>query len=123
LVAPGTDLTLKYDATAPIKICTEITARTSTESKSNEFGNVVAAAGVTIPNILKLLGIAPADTAAALGNDYIYVRNDIDGTYLETMARRGGSWGSHTWSGVFILSLGDTRSSAGTNVGARSAFL
>ena len=123
LVAPGTDLTLKYDATAPIKICTEITARTSTESKSNEFGNVVAADGITIPNILKLLGIAPADTAAALGNDYIYLRNDIDGTYLETMARRGGHWSNYTQNGVFILALNGNRSRTGDSIGARSAFL
>lgn len=123
LVAPGTDLTLKYDATAPIKICTEITTRTSTESKSNEFGNVVAADGITIPNILKLLGIAPADTAAALGNDYIYLRNDIDGTYLETVARRGGYWYSITRHGVFVLDLGFNRSFSYNSVGARSAFL
>lgn len=123
LVAPGTNLTLKYDATAPIKICTEITARTSTESKSNEFGNVVAADGITIPNILKLLGIAPADTAAALGNDYIYIRNDIDGTYLETMARRGGHWSYYTRSGVFILNLYYYRSYTSNIIGARSAFL
>ena len=123
LVAPGTDLTLKYDATAPIKICTEITARTSTESKSNEFGNVVAADGITIPNILKLLGIAPADTAAALGNDYIYLRNDIDGTYLETMARRGGGWYGSAQIGVFVLDLSFARSSTDSAVGARSAFL
>ena len=123
LVAPGTDLTLKYDATAPIKICTEISTRTSTESKSNEFGNVVAADGITIPNILKLLGIAPADTAAALGNDYIYLRNDIDGTYLETMARRGGHWYGRTRDGVFILSLNSDRAGNSINRGARSAFL
>jgi hypothetical protein len=123
LVVPGTDLSLKYDATAPIKICTEITARTSTESKYNEFGSVVAAAGVTIPNILKLLGIAPADTAAALGNDYIYLRNDIDGTYLETVARRGGYWGDITRDGVFFLSLGSGRSHTSGSIGARSAFL
>ena len=123
LVAPGTDLTLKYDATAPIKICTEISTRTSTESKSNEFGNVVAADGTTIPNILKLLGIAPADTAAALGNDYIYLRNDIDGTYLETVARRGGYWSGYTQRGVFVLSLDVTRSDTRSGIGARSAFL
>ncbi len=123
LVTPGTDLSLKYDATAPIKICTEITARTSTESKSNEFGNVVAADGITIPNILKLLGIAPADTAAALGNDYIYLRNDIEGTYSETVARRGGRWYSYTLSGVFLLNLDYYRSSSSDRIGARSAFL
>jgi sulfatase modifying factor 1 len=123
LVAPGTDLTLKYDATTPITIGTEITARTSTESKSNEFSDVVAADGITIPNILKLLGIAPADTAAALGNDYIYLRNDIDGTFSETLARRGGYWGNGTQSGVFVLSLASYRSNTGGSIGARSAFL
>ena len=123
LVAPGTDLTLKYDATAPIKVCTEITTRTSAESKYNEFGNIVAADGITIPNIAKLLGIAPADTAAALDNDYIYLRNDIEGTYSETMARRGGYWRGDAQGGVFFLSLGGDRSNTGSNFGARSAFL
>jgi hypothetical protein len=123
LVAPGTGLSLKYDATAPIKICTEITARTSTASKSNEFGNVVAADGITIPNILKLLGIAPADTAAALGNDYIYLRNDIEGTYSETLARRGGGWDDDTRLGVFLLNLRISRSDTSSIFGARSAFL
>ena len=103
--------------------CTEISTRTSTESKSNELGNVVAADGITIPNILKLLGIAPADTAAALGNDYIYLRNDIEGTYSETVARRGGVWNYGARSGVFVLFLSGTRSSTYGDVGARSAFL
>ena len=83
-----------------------------------------AAAGVTIPNILKLLGIAPADTAVALGNDYIHLRNDIDGTYLETMARRGGDWNGFTRFGVFLLSLTGARSGTYIGyVGVRSAFL
>ena len=123
LVAPGTDLTLKYDATAPIKVCTEITTRTSTESKSNEFGNVVAADGITIPNIAKLLGIAPAGSAAELGGDYIYIRNDLEGTYSETMARRGGWWNNYTQSGVFVLGLSGDRSNTSSGLGARSAFL
>jgi sulfatase modifying factor 1 len=123
LVVPGTDSTLKYDATAPIKICTEISTRTSTESKSNEFGNVVAADGITIPNILKLLGIAPADTAAALGGDNIYIRNNIDGTYLETAARRGGYWPFGGAYGIFNLFLSTHRSYTSNFSGARSAFL
>ena len=122
LVAPGTDLTLKYDATTPITIGTGITTRTDA-SKYHEFGNIVAADGITIPNIAKLLGIAPADTAAALGNDYIYLRNDIDGTYLEAVARRGGFWYDGTRSGVFILGLVNSRSHTHNGFGARSAFL
>jgi sulfatase modifying factor 1 len=123
LVAPGTDLTLKYDATAPIKVCTEITTRTSTESKSNEFGNVVAADGITIPTIAKLFGIAPAGSAAELGGDYIYIRNDETGTISETTPRRGGNWNNAPRVGVFFLDLNNDRSSLSTILGARSAFL
>ena len=122
LVAPGTDLTLKYDATTPITIGTGITVRTDA-SKSNTFGTVAAASGVTIPTIAKLLGIAPAGSAAELGEDYIYMRNDETGTYSETMARRGGDWDGSTRLGVFVLSLGSTRSVASYSIGARSAFL
>lgn len=123
LVAPGTDLTLKYDATAPIKVCTEITTRTSTESKYNTFGTVAAAEGITIPNIAKLLGIAPAGSAAELGGDYIYIRNDLEGTYSETLARRGGDWSLGASCGVFYLYLPISRSTPSSLFGARSAFL
>ena len=122
LVAPGTDLTLKYDATTPITIGTGITVRTAA-SKSNTFGTVVPAAGITIPNIAKLLGIAPAGPAAELGEDYIYIRNDLEGAYSETMARRGGGWSSFTRLGVFVLGLSGYRSYTHSFVGARSAFL
>lgn len=122
LVAPGTDLTLKYDATTPITIGTGITVRTEAY-KENTFGTVAAASGVTIPTIAKLLGIAPADTAAALGNDYIYLRNDIEGTYSETVARRGGYWDFSAQGGVFFLALSVTRSGTYYHIGARSAFL
>jgi len=122
LVTPGTDSTLKYDATTPITIGTGITVRTEAY-KENTFGTVAAASGVTIPTIAKLLGIAPAGSAVELGGDYIYIRNDLEGTYSETVARRGGYWGSHTLSGAFILALGSDRSSTGHSIGARSAFL
>ena len=122
LVAPGTDLTLKYDATTPITIGTGITVRTDA-SKSNTFGTVAAASGVTIPTIAKLLGIAPAGSAAELGEDYIYMRNDETGTYSETLARRGGFWSYLTQGGVFVLDLSYFRSLTYYDVGARSAFL
>lgn len=122
LVAPGTDLTLKLDATTPISIGTGITVRTEAY-KANTFGTVIAAAEITIPNIAKLLGIAPAGSAAELGGDYIYMRNDETGTYSETMARRGGDWSGGGYYGVFILGLSSYRADTGSNVGARSAFL
>ena len=122
LVAPGTDLTLKYDATMPITIGTGITIRTDTYT-ANTFGTVAAAEGITIPTIAKLLGIAPAGSAAELGEDYIYMRNVESGTYSETVARRGGYWNGYTRYGVFILDLNHYRSNTHDGSGARSAFL
>jgi sulfatase modifying factor 1 len=120
LVAPGTDLTLKYDATTPITIGTGITVRTDA-TKNHTFGTVVPAAEITIPNIAKLLGIAPAGSAAELGGDYIYIRNDLEGAFSETVARRGGVNFNGEQSGIFFLSLHYYRSvETGT---PRSAFL
>lgn len=122
LVAPGTDLTLKYDATTPITIGTGITVRTEA-NKSNTFGTVVPAAEITIPNIAKLLGIAPAGSAAELGGDDIYIRNDLEGTYSESMPRRGGRWVDGAYCGVFHLALLNYRSYTSSICGLRSAFL
>lgn len=122
LVTPGTEGTLKYDALSAITISTSVTVRT-TSAKSHTFGTVAAADGVTIPKIAQLLGIAPIGTAAQHGNDYIYIRNDADGTYSETVARRGGYWINGTQNGVFYLGLGSHRSSTNSYYGSRLAFL
>ena len=122
LVEPGTEGTLKYDALSEVTISTSVTTRTTT-SKSNTFGTVAAADGVTIPKIAQLLGIAPIGTDVQHGSDYIYIRNDAEGTFSETVARRGGSWQSETQSGVFFLSLGSYRSFTYPQLGSRLAFL
>lgn len=122
LVAPGTDGTLKYDALSAITISTSVTTRTTVQ-KGHTFGTVAVADGVTIPKTAQLLGIAPIGTAAQHGNDYIYIRNDADGTYSETLARRGGFWNGSTRSGVFSLDLYINRSSSNNNYGSRLAFL
>lgn len=122
LVDPGADGTLKYDALDAITISTSVTTRT-TAIKSQTFGTVVAADGVTIPKIAQLLGIAPIGTAVQHGSDYIYIRNDADGEYSETVARRGGVWANFTQNGVFCLLLGGIRSSASSSHGSRLAFL
>lgn len=123
LVAPGTDLTLKYDALTVPTLCTAITTRTAATYSASEFGNMGIADGVTIPNIAKLLGIAPAGSAAELGGDYIYIRNDAEGSYAETVARRGGYWGCYTQGGVFYLYLSIYRSYTNNHHGSRLAFL
>lgn len=113
-------LTLKYDAAAAtpsgVQINTTITNPTSTTSCSKSFETVAAAPGVTIPNLAKLLGIAPID--ASHGGDYLYMRNDT-----EYMALRGGSWDRGAGAGVFNLNLYNARSNSGTGIGFRSAFI
>jgi len=99
-----------------------VTTRT-TAAKSHTFGTVAAADGVTIPKIAQLLGIAPIGTAAQHGSDYIYIRNDAEGTYSETVARRGGYWAGYTLYGVFSLSLVSYRSHTDYSYGSRLAFL
>jgi sulfatase modifying factor 1 len=123
LVAPGTDLTLKYDATTPITIGTGITVRTDADYKFSTFGTVVPAAGITIPNIAKLLGIAPAGSEAELGEDCLYIRNDLEGSYSQAFAIRSGAWFSTTRVGIFLLNLSYYPSYASISLGARSAFL
>jgi sulfatase modifying factor 1 len=122
LVEPGTEGTLKYDALSAITISTSVTTRTTVQ-KSNTFGEVAAADGVTIPKIAQLLGIAPIGTAAQHGSDSIYIRNDAEGAYSETVARRGGNWLYKTQLGVFSLSLGLTRPGKDIHNGSRLAFL
>lgn len=122
LVEPGTEGTLKYDALDAITISTSVTTRT-TASKYHTFGTVTAADGVTIPKIAQLLGIAPIGTSVQHGNDYIYIRNDAEGTYSETVARRGGHWAHYTQAGVFSLLLNYYRSGASSGHGSRLAFL
>jgi sulfatase modifying factor 1 len=122
LVDPGTEGTLKYDALPVFTISTSVTTRTTT-SKYNSFGTVAAADGVTIPKIAQLLGIAPIGTAAQHGSDSIYIRNDAEGTYSETLARRGGYWARSTQAGVFFLSLDYHRSRTSGDYGSRLAFL
>ena len=118
LVAPGTEATLKYDATSPISIVTQITSRT-TISINNYFGDVTGIA----PNLAKLLGIAPAASSSALGSDRIYIRNDESGAYSETLSLRGGCWYASGVAGVFFLLLINDRSYSDVSIGARPAFL
>lgn len=133
LVAPGTAGTLKYDATAAgttgehgdPQLSDVIVNRNGTLGDSaNTPGNTACAfevmtakAGITVPAIVKALGLFPI-AASGLGSDSIYVRN-----YGERLPLRGGYWNSSASAGVFALSLGNPRSNVSTSVGARPAFV
>lgn len=118
-----TDATLKYDTEntndppTGIQINTVFTDQTTaSEYLSKTFQTVAAASGVTIPDIMKLLALAPID--ANHGNDSIYVRN-----HNERCAFRGGYWSVTSVAGVFYLNLYSPRSNSNNYLGFRSAFV
>jgi len=126
LVAPGTTDTLKYDSTGAdsgvfadvgdIRLSTTITNSLTTSYASNTFETTQANGGVTVPNLLKLLGLYPID--ASHGADGLYMRNTG-----ERIALRGGNWSSGSIAGVFCLYLNYVRSFSNVTLGFRSAYI
>ena len=135
LVTPGTADTLKIDSPivgtgvsadlgAPF-INTSIThSMNPGDTASNEylgygqttFETLSANTGVTVPKLLKLLGVSPAFTDC--GADIFYTRN-----YGERCALRGGIWSYGSSAGVFLLNLSAPRSRYDVNLGFRSTFV
>ena len=136
LVLPGTASTLKFDNTTagsatqdgndvggdPI-LNTSIVNKMYTGGDVNDywrystcnFESLAAQSGVTVPTLLKALGIAPID--AQHGGDGLWVRN-----YGERLPFRGGYWSYGASAGVFALNLSTARSDSGDILGFRSAY-
>lgn len=92
-------------------------SRTATSgTPSKRFGQLGAAAGFEIPEVLKHLAIAPHDNETI--DDTVYV--DLTG---ERFARRGGSWTGPSHAGAFYLNLNNARSNSTSNSGFRSAVV
>lgn len=122
LVAPGTAGTLKWNATgatgsgAP-QLDTAVTSQSDgTTSASALYKDVAANTGVTIPAILKQLGLHPHATDMSRGR--LYMRN-----LGERLPIRGGYWFSGAFAGSFALSLDIERSYVRTSFGFRPAFV
>ena len=137
LVAPGTAGTLKFDNTVagdatqtnhkvggslilsttranPIYTGGDVDSYFGTQYHS--FESLAAKSGVSVPMLLKLLGIMPPGTG--LDGDHIFCRN-----YGERLPLRGGSyWADQLRSGVFALSLDGPRAYSYVNLGFRAAF-
>ncbi|EMT38012.1 hypothetical protein TthWC1_2486 [Thermoanaerobacter thermohydrosulfuricus WC1] len=138
LVDPGTAGTLKYDNSVAgdatqtdhkvggnIQLNNAVTNPMYTGDASTNpyygqnyqtFESIAAASGITVPTLLKALGLFPVDTSC--GGDYIYVRN-----YGERLPLRGGHWSIGSGAGVFALHLSHARSTSNNNIGFRSAFV
>lgn len=116
--------TLFYDSVNPdngssvsgIRINTTRTNIVSNGYVTNTFETTAAAAGVTIPDRLKQLAIAPA--GSSLGADGHYMRNAG-----ERLPLRGGYWYNTSNAGVFFLNLNYLRSVSGGDIGFRPAFV
>jgi len=122
LVAPGTALTLKYDFVATPANGGALQINTTTQANAGDlygykaFETLPAAGGVTVPNQLKLLALAPIDSNH--GSDAFYCN-----TNAERVAVRGGGWYDSSSAGVFSLNLINPRTSAHNSLGFRSAFV
>lgn len=128
LVAPGTASTLKFDyvvahAEAAGGFAHQlVTALAHQQTTENPYGNtsfaaLSAAAGVTVPELMKALALMPVDTGDH-GGDYCYMRNDG-----ERMIFRGGKWDSGAPAGVFNISGGYPRTNTHAALGFRSAYV
>jgi len=122
LVAPGTAGSLKWnatgaDGTGSPELDTAVTSQSDgTTSASAMYKDVAAAAGVTVPNLLKLLGLFPHDATIERGR--FYMRNEG-----ERLPFRGGYWPYGSNAGLFALALGNPRSSVSADIGFRPAFV
>lgn len=124
-VAPGTANTLKYDASAsggsgvPVLSTTVANPGTDATYAYAALETVAAKSGVTVPMLLKCLGLFPADTTSgALGGDGLWVRNND-----ERLPLRGGRWYDAAGAGVFALDLNEARAISDHTVGFRAAFV
>lgn len=123
LVAPGTSGSLKYDAAGAsgagaVQLDDVIDSQSDgSVSASTTFQSLAADTGITPPAILKALGLFPV-ASSGLGDDYIWVNNNA-----ERLPVRGGGWNGGANAGVFSLPLDNPRSSAGSSIGFRPAFV
>jgi len=126
LVAPGTADTLKYDSTGAdngtsvdvgdIRVNTTIVNSLPNSYAFNTFETTAAQTGVTVPDLLKYLGLFPVDSAH--GGDGFWMRNAG-----ERLPLRGGRWHSGASAGVFALLLFYPRSDAFADFGFRAAYV
>ena len=125
-VAPGTDLTMKYDYTADPGTSGEKTFElTDTlrfkQTVEDPYGAVTLASltaheGLTVPTYLRLMMLFPLLTGTPKGR--AYMRN-----YTVRASHVGGSWGSSSGAGFGYSHGSYTPSHTNSNIGGRSASI
>ena len=120
LVEPGTEGTLKYDATnvdgsGNIVLATSVVNQTSGDPYASTAFRNLTARDVAAPALLHQLGLFPKDTNYGTGT--VYMRN-----LGERLPRRGGYWHHTSFAGVPALALYSPRSDSRSTVGFRLAY-
>ena len=120
LVEPGTEGTLKYDATnadgsGNIVLATSVVNQTSGDPYASTAFRNLTARDVAAPALLHQLGLFPKDTNYGTGT--VYMRN-----LGERLPRRGGNWNNTSNAGVPYLNLNNPRSNSNNNIGFRLAY-
>ncbi len=129
LVAPGTAASLKFDSvnagtagSVGAAQIDDVIDNSNAPGSGDDgytytiFDNLAADTGITVPNIMKQLLLAPA--GSGFGDDKMWVRN-----YGERLPFRGGGWGSGVGAGLAALNFSDARSGASAGLGFRPAFV
>lgn len=121
MVAPGTTDTLKFDATSAggggqPRIAKSIVNQSNGTTAAAILYRNLTAPGITVPNVLKRLGLFPHATSMFRG--YLTARNGGG----EKLAVRGGDWSSGEGAGIFATNFGRARSDALTTFGFRVAL-
>jgi hypothetical protein len=122
LVAPGTADSLKWNATGADgsgfpELDTAVTSQSDVDpSASAMYRDVAAAAGVTVPEMLNLLGLFPHDATIDRGRFSVRYEG-------ERLPLRSGSSVEGGKAGVFAISLRNPRSIAHPSFSFRPAFV
>ena len=120
LVEPGTEGTLKYDATnvdgsGNIVLATSVVNQTSGDPYASTVFRNLTARDVAAPALLHQLGLFPKDTN--YGTGLVNLRN-----LGERLPWRGGRWADTSHAGVPALNLNRPRSDSSAHIGFRLAY-
>ena len=119
LVEPGTAGTLKWDwVSSKIQLTSGDLTFTTDQPNGCQYKDMSLVSGLTAPELAKALLLYPDEPLGDYGGDYHYM--NVAG---ERLPLCGGYWPYTSNAGVFSVSLNYPRSSSGSSIGFRSAFV
>jgi hypothetical protein len=119
LAEPGTDGTLKWDWVASkIQLTSGDVTYTTDQGNGVQYKDMTLAAGLTAPELAKVLLLYPDEPLGDYGSDYHWMN-----TRGERLPVCGGRWRGASGAGVFDVGLAGARSYSDSALGFRSAFV